>query len=225
MTAPQSASLPPHPRIWWDGTDFLYLWADTTPRPGFYRAQTVEDVPSSEGPTVELVVDEMGFCDANERMGDALTAIGMALGLPRPGVDATWGAPEILARIEEDKVGDADTERAYCAMRDDVNNVLDQLVGRNCPPVEAESASSTLRRYLDRVADIVAAGDRLADELARVTRERDEARADVARLLADRNQLRDQRHAAINNLRADSALITAPQLAQIILMNLGATGE
>jgi hypothetical protein len=31
----------------------------------------------------------------------ALTRIGVALGLPRPAVGATWGAPEILARIAE----------------------------------------------------------------------------------------------------------------------------
>jgi hypothetical protein len=47
--------------------------------------------------------DEMEehFIDANERMGEALVKIGMALGLPRPGVGANWGAPEILARIAE----------------------------------------------------------------------------------------------------------------------------
>lgn len=45
--------------------------------------------------------DEMEehFLDANERMGEALVKIGMALGLPRPRVGVTWGAPEILARI------------------------------------------------------------------------------------------------------------------------------
>jgi hypothetical protein len=45
--------------------------------------------------------DEMEehFIDANERMGEALVAIGMALGLPRPAVGCTWGAPEILATI------------------------------------------------------------------------------------------------------------------------------
>lgn len=41
------------------------------------------------------------FIDANERMGEAITAIGMALGLGRPGVGNTWGAPEILDRIAE----------------------------------------------------------------------------------------------------------------------------
>lgn len=48
-------------------------------------------------------VDEMEghFIDANERMGEALVAIGMALGLPRPRVGVTWGAPEILARIAD----------------------------------------------------------------------------------------------------------------------------
>jgi hypothetical protein len=39
------------------------------------------------------------FIDANEAMGDALVAIGLALGLPRPGVDVRWGAKEILQRI------------------------------------------------------------------------------------------------------------------------------
>ncbi|SFO26097.1 protein of unknown function [Pseudonocardia ammonioxydans] len=56
--------------------------------------------------------DEMQehFLDANERMGAALVEIGMALGLPRPGVNATWGVPEILAKIAEgaaaDRAGD-----------------------------------------------------------------------------------------------------------------------
>lgn len=56
-------------------------------------------VPDGE----EAAVDEMEghFIDANERMGEALVAIGMALGLPRPCVGATWGAPEILARIAQ----------------------------------------------------------------------------------------------------------------------------
>lgn len=38
---------------------------------------------------------------ANERMGEALVAIGMALGLDPPRTGKTWGAPEILARIAE----------------------------------------------------------------------------------------------------------------------------
>lgn len=46
------------------------------------------------------------FLDANERMGAALVEIGMALGLPRPGGNATWGVPEILAKIAEGAVGD-----------------------------------------------------------------------------------------------------------------------
>lgn len=65
--AEPAPDLPPHPRIWWDGHDFLYLLPglllgprpdDPTQlqlrRPGFYRAQTVEDVTSSDGPLVEL---------------------------------------------------------------------------------------------------------------------------------------------------------------------------
>lgn len=46
------------------------------------------------------------FLDANERMGAALVEIGMALGLPRPGVNATWGVPEILAKIAEGAAAD-----------------------------------------------------------------------------------------------------------------------
>jgi|SRR5688500_3834322 len=38
---------------------------------------------------------------ANEGLGEAQTAIGMALGLDPPRTGATWGAPEILARIAE----------------------------------------------------------------------------------------------------------------------------
>ncbi|GEM_PF-6725667 len=49
-------------------------------------------------------VEESRLLDANERMGQALVQIGMALGLPRPRTGATWGAPEILARIAEQRV-------------------------------------------------------------------------------------------------------------------------
>lgn len=44
---------------------------------------------------------EEHFIDANERMGEALVQIGMALGLPRPTAQYSWGAPEILARISD----------------------------------------------------------------------------------------------------------------------------
>lgn len=53
--------------------------------------------PVQPRPTVDEM--EAHFLDANERMGEALVAIGMALGLPAPRVGATWGAPEILAKI------------------------------------------------------------------------------------------------------------------------------
>lgn len=53
--------------------------------------------PGEPRPTVDEM--EAHFLDANERMGEALVAIGMALGLPRPRTGATWGAPEILAKI------------------------------------------------------------------------------------------------------------------------------
>jgi hypothetical protein len=48
----------------------------------------------------EAEPDEMEehFLDANERMGEALTEIGMALGLPTPSSRITWGRTEILAR-------------------------------------------------------------------------------------------------------------------------------
>lgn len=42
---------------------------------------------------------DLHLLDANERMGEALVAIGMALGLPRPTAQHHWGAPEILAAI------------------------------------------------------------------------------------------------------------------------------
>lgn len=71
---------------------------------GFTDAQLAAATPGEPGPPAEhATVDEMEahFIDANERMGEALVAIGMKLGLPRPRTGATWGAPEILAQIAD----------------------------------------------------------------------------------------------------------------------------
>jgi hypothetical protein len=63
MTAEQ---LPAHPRIWWDGHDFLYLRTGSALQagedgqlhrrgPGLYRAERVEDILTPEArPVVEL---------------------------------------------------------------------------------------------------------------------------------------------------------------------------
>lgn len=60
-----------------------------------------EELSALPADAVRLVADEMAadILDANERLGEALVEIGMALGLPAPRTGATWGAPEILARI------------------------------------------------------------------------------------------------------------------------------
>ncbi|MFR9807093.1 hypothetical protein ACL02T_33070 [Pseudonocardia sp. RS010] len=73
---------------WWQ--ELQHGWAERRDLP----ADAVRLVP---------VRDEMEehFIDANERMGEALVEIGMALGLGRPGVGHTWGSPEILAKIAE----------------------------------------------------------------------------------------------------------------------------
>jgi hypothetical protein len=52
------------------------------------------------------------LADANESMGEALTAIGMALGLPKPRPGATWGASEILPLAEREHAI-ADAARRY----------------------------------------------------------------------------------------------------------------
>jgi hypothetical protein len=44
---------------------------------------------------------EEHILDANERMGEALTEIGMNLGLPKPTPQYTWGAQQILVKIDE----------------------------------------------------------------------------------------------------------------------------
>lgn len=61
------------------------------------RAALASRTPGERRPPVDEM--EAHFLDANQRMGEALVAIGMALGLPRPRTGATWGAPEILAKI------------------------------------------------------------------------------------------------------------------------------
>lgn len=71
------------------------------------------------------------FIDANERMGEALTAIGMALGLPKPRPGATWGAPEILKRVARLR---AMERRAQEALAE---------------PMAHPSSISTARRILD----------------------------------------------------------------------------
>jgi hypothetical protein len=55
----------------------------------------------------EAEPDEMEehFLDANERLGEALTEIGMALGLPTPSARITWGRAEILARWASIRAG------------------------------------------------------------------------------------------------------------------------
>lgn len=65
-----------------------------------------EAVLSAGRPAAEPDEMQEHFLDANERMGAALVEIGMALGLPRPGVNATWGVPEILAKIAEGAAAD-----------------------------------------------------------------------------------------------------------------------
>lgn len=50
---------------------------------------------------------EVNMLEANERMGEALVAIGMAAGLPRPTAQQYWGAPEILAAVRELRAGRA----------------------------------------------------------------------------------------------------------------------
>ncbi|AEA27892.1 hypothetical protein Psed_5765 [Pseudonocardia dioxanivorans CB1190] len=64
--AEPAAALPPHPRIWWDGHDFLTLVPGPllvapdddgevrSTMPGLYRARKVEDVTMSDGSVVEL---------------------------------------------------------------------------------------------------------------------------------------------------------------------------
>lgn len=47
-----------------------------------------------------VALADLDLLDANERMGEALVEIGMALGLPRPTAQCRWGAPEILAAID-----------------------------------------------------------------------------------------------------------------------------
>ncbi len=63
-----------HPRIWWDGSSFLYLLPDEELElhrervPYFYRARTIEDVTLSDGPVVELVKATASTTDAHERL-------------------------------------------------------------------------------------------------------------------------------------------------------------
>lgn len=58
--------------------------------------------PDGERPTSRVCDETCAAIDAaNDRMGEALVRIGMALGLPKPGPGRTWGTQEILARIKQ----------------------------------------------------------------------------------------------------------------------------
>ena len=50
-------------------------------------------------PIVDLSDNNDDIIEANEQLGNALTEIGMAAGLPKPRPGATWGAPEVLAAV------------------------------------------------------------------------------------------------------------------------------
>lgn len=93
------------------------------------------------------------FLDANERMAEALTAIGMALGLPRPGVDATWGAPEILTRIEEVRsalnVDDGDLAVAASFIREVADETSRQLAAWSRKSGEQYDQINAVLAYLD----------------------------------------------------------------------------
>ena len=54
--------------------------------------------------------------EANERMGEALVEIGMALGLPKPVAGVRWGAVEILARAAQEHAT-ANAARRYVEVR------------------------------------------------------------------------------------------------------------
>lgn len=77
----------PAPARWWSW--WWSAWA------GAWPSRTCEALAAA------LDRDDIteGVLDANERMGEALVEIGMALGLPRPTAQHHWGAPEILAQI------------------------------------------------------------------------------------------------------------------------------
>lgn len=94
------------PDIWWSPTAGQFetryrsrpqlihtRFADARRR---HQPERVETLPAD---AVRLVPDEMDLVDANERLGEALTEIGVALGLPTPNARIRWGAPQILARI------------------------------------------------------------------------------------------------------------------------------
>lgn len=71
--------------------------------PSQRKAREIIEMLQSQGVRLVAAADELEehFIDANERMGEALVKIGMALGLPRPTAQHHWGSPEILARIAE----------------------------------------------------------------------------------------------------------------------------
>jgi hypothetical protein len=94
------------PAVWWSPTEGQFesrhqarpqlihtRYADGRRR---HEAKRVDALPAD---AVRLVPDDMDLLSVNERMGEALVQIGLALGLPRPSPRIRWGAPEILARI------------------------------------------------------------------------------------------------------------------------------
>lgn len=67
-------------------------------------------VDTTAVPLVDTVPLPVDILAANERMGEALVEIGMALGLPTPSARVRWGAPEILARIRSEAGVGAEAE-------------------------------------------------------------------------------------------------------------------
>ncbi|HEY9414072.1 MAG TPA: hypothetical protein VIQ30_04870 [Pseudonocardia sp.] len=124
--------------------------------PGVLRALAGEAEP-----------DEMEehFLDANERMGEALTRIGMTAGLPRPTAQHHWGADQIVRRIEQLREDIAMYER-----------------WAELSPARVVECSCGLRHSV-RIADheigeAVPAGDSAPTEDLRPTREMDDDAAD-----------------------------------------------
>jgi hypothetical protein len=102
-----------------DRSDIGATWTDTLDDTAGYP-EVVSPPPAGDGfawaraqlapPPAGSGVAAGDFVAANEALGEALTQVGMALGLPKPRPGSTWGVDEVLRRARVAGSGVAEHE-------------------------------------------------------------------------------------------------------------------